>query len=146
MKKFLSVILALAMLVAPIGVMSSFADGGKYAEAFSDLDNAILEAVSISAFLNEHGRYNVSFDFFSQGEQFLRTIDAPEGMNFELIDDVLEKFKVKEEMIKTGSSKALIMVKIQVGGRSRVVIYLFNFKDNFIDCIVGTYNLNGRYE
>ena len=144
MKKFLSAVLALAMLVVPIGSISCFADGGRDVEALVDLENADLDTILISIVFNIDGRYKANFDFFGNGQKFLRMINIPEGMRLEIIDNMLDQLKVKEKMIETGSCKALITIESHVKGCRHTILTFFNSEDRIIKIIAHTDNINGE--
>ena len=142
MKKFLSVILTLAMLVAPIGVMSCFADGGIDTKATVDLENADLDTILINVILDIAGRYKANFEFFGEGQKFLRTINIPEGMHLKMIENMIDQLRVKEKMIETGSCKVLIMIESHIKGCRHTILTFFNLEDRIVKIIARTDNIN----
>lgn len=133
MKKFLSVIFALAMLIAPVGVTSCFAYGSSQ-EFIKSLAELVVEqdceSVKIIATMFADGTLDVGIIFLGKDGRYLKSIDAHrKDYNF-----FAKSFKDLGSLYKMqiyGLYMAQIIYQYHIKGDSSINIFYMDAKGNF---------------
>ncbi len=132
MKKFLSVFLALAILIVPVGTMSSFANGEQYGEVgFSDLLRTdTIDQITVQIGTDPTGE--VMFSGFLIGERgrILKIFKIPDQRDMRFIERFGFVSKLKEW--KRGSAWVLFDFKVN----GNIVAYA-RYYDCEGECIKG---------
>ena len=135
MKRFLSAVLALIMLIAPMGAASCFADGGKYNKLFFDTMRELkLGKTRSIVVLMEDGRYFSEVDLFGEDGSYIGTQESTE-QSYRILGPTLIEFGFQELIRFLGCSKAHLICDNDVKGFYSVVINFYNSDGTIVKTI-----------
>ena len=139
MKKFLSVILMLTMLIAPVGAVSCFADGEKDVKsAFDIMREGNVSKFQADIVLLKDGRYLAQMSLFGEDGQYLGTEEANERA-YKTVGKTLIELRLMEIIRTLGCDKVHIVFEKDLGGH-------YSINANFYDAegiIVKTFKKEG---
>ncbi len=126
MKRLLSIILALAMLIEPVGVIFCFAAGRTPEEVHMDLIRLMNEQelgkVRVIATLLIDGTMNIQIAYFDRDGRFIKNVDVKEE-DYEDLEKEIQGAEVLGKLRGLNLSVAQIIYEVYVKGNSDVNIY-----------------------
>ena len=131
MKKFLSVILALAVLLVPMGATSSFADGGLGHELLATMKQIGAAKIQMIITLDKDGIYTTRFALFGKKNQFLRAQPCPDVAHMS-IENALDQTHVLQDIIDLKCDKAFIIFDGDINGFRFLQISFYNSKGELV--------------
>lgn len=114
MKKFLSIILALAMLVSPIGAMSGFADKIQDDRLKKELKRVRKKGVKTVIELDKYGRYMVECSLLKKGGKWIRKNELSKNMYAEL-EYIFGQTRVLQTISSLKCVRAIIVLEGNAG-------------------------------
>lgn len=133
MKKVLSLVLALVMLIAPVGAVSCFANGGSEDELMSIIElmkEQQLGKVKIIATMFIDGRLDVGIVCLGRDGRFLKSVNAGEN-GYRYFKRKFEYLKVLDKMKEHKLDLAQIVYENDDDGNSYLRIFYLDKKGNF---------------
>lgn len=131
MKRFLSIILTLAMLIAPVGAASCFAAGKTPEEVHMDFMRIMREQrlgkVRVIAALLDDGTMNAQLVYFGKDGRFLKSV----GVDKEGYEDLKKEFEnmnVLRRLRRLKLSVAHLVYESDAKGNSSINIYYLDSK------------------
>lgn len=146
MKKFLSIILMLTMLIAPVGAVSCFADGGQGSNAVfvQRVEQMPDVAIQASIVVDENGNYDGNLDFLGEERTYLGSIslsELPELFNEEsipMIDSLLKDLKIPTLIRVFGCCRAHVIFKLGTKKSVPISVYFYNVQGTLVRTIEKT--------
>ncbi len=133
MKKFLSVILMLTMLIAPVGAASNFTAGVSKYDFVDDLNNANFDIIFTKIKVNATGAYNAKISIYGREDELITEIVFTEADHNLLIENVLEEFNIYHGMRSFDTPKAELLIEsIQSEGTVRAIARFFNANNEVV--------------
>ena len=133
MKKFLSVILMLTMLIAPVGAASSFTAGASKYDFVNDLNNANFDIIFAKIKVNATGAYNAKISFYGREDELITEIVFTEADHSALIENTLEDFNIYDRMRSFDAPKAELLIEsIKSEGTVRSIARFFNANNEIV--------------
>lgn len=107
MKKFLSAVLALAILIVPVGALSSFAAGGSDGSLGSMLRLMGVQKVKTVIIVDKEGNYTTRLELFGKSGKSLGSEPWPEMTN-PVIEAKLAEMRILQTIRDLKCDKAVI--------------------------------------
>lgn len=112
MKNFLSIILALAMLIAPVGTVLSFADGEKDAYVVGGVTAIGLEKITMLAIVGDKGDFEIKLDFHSRRRCLLgKYMLSRDNSAYEDFERLISDNHVRETIKLLNCERAILVLK-----------------------------------
>lgn len=131
MKKFLSVILALAMLVVPVGAMSCFADGGLGSGLLATMEKIGATKIQTVIILDKDGIYMTRYALFGKKDKFLRAQPCSAEAHM-AIENVIDQTDVLQKINDLRCDKASLIFNGDINGFYFLQISFYNSKNELV--------------
>lgn len=143
MKKFLTIILAMVMLLVPMGSVSCFADRGEGSDAVftPDVDQIQDLVFLVEVMVKENGDYFGEVNLILDGGVCVGSISLSEltklfnEERIKLIDFLLRDLEILNLMILSRSFTARVLFEISTENTIPASIYLYSTQEPFVKVI-----------
>lgn len=137
MKKFLSVILALAFIIVPIGSLSSFAFGTPF-DDFDGLKDLAPKLVSMGvkkaqtiSIIDKEGRQKTNFILFGELGEVLSVEPWPEVLN-PALEAAFAKFQIVQTIIDLKCDEAILIFDGDDNGNNCLYVFFYDSKGELL--------------